>query len=102
MNTAPIPVYLSRFTPDLPNDYGSKIPWKEGECVVIRSVLGRPDTFARMTDAQLKWHDRAPEIDSARGRGRWVYEVVLDGETLPTAISAAQFKFAPSSEPETK
>ena len=84
--TAPIPVYLSRYTPNLPEPYGALIAWNKGE----RAITRRDRTLVTIHDPELKWHDDAPEIiDSARGPGRWVIEVIVEGETDPCSVSAA-------------
>ena len=87
--TTGIPIYLSRFTPNLPEPYGGLIAWKKGE----RAITRRDRTLVTIHDPELKWHDDAPEIDSARGPGRWVIEVIVDGETDPCAVSAAVLRF---------
>ncbi len=80
--SAPIPVYLSRYG-DLPKPYGAFIKWEVGE----RVLGGGNGTVVTIVDPELKWHDGAPEIDSARGVGLWVIEVVFDGEVNPSAVS---------------
>jgi hypothetical protein len=81
----PIPVYLSRHTPNLPDGYGAKIKWKTGERV--KSVSGLTGV---VHNGELSWHDDAPEIDSARGWGQWVIEIMPDDNASPCAVSAAR------------
>ena len=88
MKTAPIPVFLSRHTPNLPEPYGALIGWEKGD--LVKSPKG---TLAVVHDGELKWHDDCPVIDSARGSGRWGIEILVDGERSPVCVSAARLLF---------
>ena len=91
--TAQIPVYISRHTTPLPDGYGAFIGWQTGERCRVVSVMGRPTADATLLSGDLKWHEDAPEIDSARGKGKWVLEVQLDLENSPRAVPASQVIF---------
>ena len=88
-----IPVYISRFTRPLPEGYGALIGWNAGER--FRTARG---TTGVILDGELKLHDKAPEIESARGRGRWVIEVRVDGKDSDDAVCAG-FLLLPESAP---
>lgn len=88
METAPIPVYLSRHTANLPEPYGAMIGWQKGDLVQNPNGI-----FATVHDGELKWHDNCPVIDSARGWGRWGIEILIDGEEFPVCVSAERLLF---------
>lgn len=75
---APIPVYISRHG-ELPEGYGAFINWQVGEQVTIISASSKPPRKG-IVKSKMLWHNYAPEVDSARGRGQWVYEVEIEGE----------------------
>lgn len=89
--SARIPVYLSRHTPNLPEPYGAMIAWEKGEKAITR----KGGVTVTIRDPEMKWHNDAPVIDSARGMGRWVIEVIAEGESAPCAVSAASLCLTP-------
>lgn len=93
--TAPIPVYFSSFTPveKMPRRYGAFIAWEVGQRVEVRHGSSPPTLGTVMSET--KWHDAAAEIDGARGRGRWVREVLCDDSGALEAVSEDRLYFAP-------
>jgi hypothetical protein len=84
---APIGVYLSRHSPNIRNipDYGAMIPWALGEKAFMKSQGGLVEVTIK---SELRWHNEAPVIDSARGEGRWVYECYCHDDRKTYAVSA--------------
>ena len=95
--TAPIPVFRSRFTPiaRLPEPYGAFISWERGESVTLKLTDGSEIYGTIVSD--LLWHEKAPVIDSARGEGRWVYEMMVGGERVPVSARCLRFASQPAS-----
>ncbi len=83
-----IPVYLSRHTENLPDPCGAFLSWEKGE-----RARSKDGTNFTIRDGELKWHDNAPLIDSARGWGYWVIEVMVDGEEKHICVSPAAILF---------
>ena len=84
----PIPIFISRHTRPLPEGYGSLVSWEKGE----KAVTPKGDRVIIHND-ELLISDEAPIINSARGPGRWVIEVVFEGEDSPCCVSAAKLLF---------
>jgi len=74
-----IAVYMSRHAAELPKGYGAFIHWNIGEKVTVISNRGSPPQTA-IVRSELLWHPGAPEVESAKGRGRWIVEVEISGE----------------------
>jgi hypothetical protein len=93
--SAPIPVYISRHQETVApyeKGYGAFIDWKVGERAIALSTRGNPPHPVTIMSGIMA-NNGAPEISGAHGRGRWVCEVVFDGETERCAVSTAQLTF---------
>lgn len=86
----PIPVFMSRHTPSLPEGYGAFIDWEIGEKVKLK---GKTTTSYATIKGNTGWHHEAPEIEGAHGRGRWVRDVIYDGEREKVCVSTANIYF---------
>lgn len=93
--TAPhIPIWYSRHTPRerLGEDYGAFIDWRIGERVRIISKRAGIRTYGTV-QSEVMAHPDAYEINGAHGRGRWVREVLVDGEDSAVALSCSILYF---------
>lgn len=86
-----IPVYLSRHTPDLPEEYGALVNWSIGERIQFVPAAGG-DPIRGVIGSCTLTHPEAPVIDGARGRGRWVREVFCEDTGETSAVSEARLK----------
>lgn len=88
--TACVPVYASRHNPTIKDrpGYGADISWAIGEEALVQERSG-PPVRAKIL-SETRHHPGAPEINGARGWGRWVREVIVEGEDSPCAVSEAR------------
>jgi len=100
---AHVPVYNSRFTPleNLPEHYGAFIDWRIGERVrLVSRVDPSLPSISGIIQSETRHHDKGREIEGARGKGRWIREILVDGELSPTAFSEDCIEFLDTNEQE--